>query len=190
MHMNTELWKELTHKGVTFLVSDMGRVKTPPRPHTYTRTRNGKTQTITRIRAPQTYAAQADHSGYHEIALRQNGVRTRVKLHQLVALAFVPGYSPELCVNHINGIKTDNRAENLEWVSFARNTEHAWETGLVDLRGEMQPTAKLTSKRVAYIRRLLQRGISAHTLAVVAGVSDATVHMIRHGKRWKQDLEK
>lgn len=170
------------------MVSNMGSVKTPPRPHTYTRTRNGKPQTITRVRAPQTYTAQIDHSGYFEIGLRQDGLRTRAKLHQLVAHAFVPGYSAGLCVNHINGIKTDNRAENLEWVSLARNTQHAWETGLVDLHGESQPTAKLTSKRVLYIRKLLRQGIPPNTLAIIADVSPAAIYLIRDGKRWRQDL--
>jgi hypothetical protein len=179
-----ETWKELAHKGITFEVSNMGRVRTPARTHTYTRVRDGKKQTITRTRAPQEYTPQPHHSGYLAIELRQNGERIRTSLHQLVALAFVPGFQEGLCVNHINGVKEDNRAENLEWVSFSRNTEHAWETGLVNLRGDNQPTAKLTSKRVAYIRRLLQQGIKPHTLAVVAGVSEATIYYIRDGKRW------
>lgn len=105
-------------------------------------------------------------------------------VHRLVGMAFVPGYEDGLTINHINGIKTDNRPENLEWVSLARNTQHQWETGLVDLRGEGQPGHKLTSKQVVYIRRLLAQGVPAHTLAVIAGVSDSLMALIRDGKRW------
>ncbi len=183
-----EIWKEVEYKGIAYIVSDMGAVKTPARPHTYTRVRNGKRQQITRTRAPQHYTPQQHHTGYREIGLRQNGIKVRVMVHRLIALAFVPGYARGLTVNHINGVKHDNRASNLEWVSFARNTQHAWETGLVNLNGENQPTAKLTSKRVAYIRKLLHLGINAHTIAIVAGMSDTVIYLIRDGKRWKQDL--
>lgn len=69
-------------------------------------------------------------------------------------------------------------------MSLARNSQHQWECGLVDLRGEAHPGAKLSSKQVVYIRRLLAHGVAAHTLAVIAGVSDSTIAFIRDGKRW------
>lgn len=181
-----EIWKTITERGITLEVSSGGRVRVPARPHTYTRVRDGKTQTITRQRKAVEIAAQPHHTGYREIGFRIDGERARFLVHRLVARAFVDGYEDGLCVNHINGIKTDNRAENLEWVSLARNTEHAWETGLVDLSGENQPSHKLTTKRVAYIRKLLNQGISAHTLAIIAGVSEALIYLIRDGKRWKK----
>lgn len=181
-----EEWREITEKGFTFLVSNLGGVKAPPRKNTYCRTRNGKVQHIERIRKEQTYTPQSHHTGYREIGLRHNGVRIRILLHRLIALAFVEGYEEGLCVNHINGIKTDNRAENLEWVSLARNTQHAWENGLVDVSGENQPMHKLTSRQVVYIRRLLNQGVSAHAISVIAGLSDVTIHNIKIGKSWKR----
>jgi hypothetical protein len=116
----------------------------------------------------------------------KNGKRVKHTLHRLIGMAFVPGYKEELTINHINGNKLDNRIENLEWVSLARNTQHQWETGLVDLRGEKQPGSKLTSKQVVYIRELLSKGIAAHTLAVIAGVSSSTIALIRDGERWPE----
>lgn len=177
-------WRKIIVKGYPFEVSDAGGVRIPARPHKYTRIRNGKEQTIERIRKAQEYTPQQTKGGYMNIELTINGERIRVGIHRLVALAFCEGHADGLCVNHINGNKSDNRAENLEWVSLARNTEHAWETGLVDVRGDNQPTAKLTSKRVAYIRKLLNQGINPHTLAIVAGVSDGLIYLIRDGKRW------
>lgn len=180
-----EIWKTITERGITLEVSNLGKIRVPARTHTYTRVRDGKTQTISRTRKATEIAPQPHHTGYQEIGFRIDGERSRFMVHRLVASAFVPGFEPGLCVNHINGIKTDNRAENLEWVSLSRNTQHAWETGLVDLRGESQPTHKLTSKQVVYIRKLLQQGIAPHTLGVIAGVSEAIIYLIRDGKRWK-----
>lgn len=114
----------------------------------------------------------------------KDGRRTRERVHRLVALAFCSGAADGLTVNHIDGDKSNNVARNLEWVSLARNTQHQWETGLIDLRGEKSPMSKLTSKQVVYIRRLLAQGIPAHTLAVVAGVSHRMIGKIRDGTAW------
>lgn len=179
-----EQFRQLVFKDTEFLVGSMGTIKLPERQSTYTRRRDGKVQTFEYVRKEAEIAPFKTKGGYMEIDMRNSGKRVRQAVHRLVALAWCSGHADDLCVNHINGIKTDNRAENLEWVSLARNTEHAWETGLVDLRGENQPSAKLTSKRVVYIRKLLAQGICPHTLAIVAGVSDALIYLIRDRKRW------
>jgi elongation factor P hydroxylase len=105
-------------------------------------------------------------------------------VHRLIARAFVPGYSPELSVNHMNGNKLDNRPENLEWMTLAENSAHAWKTGLVNLRGENTPSHKLTQRQVIHIRRALRLGVPANSLAIIANVNASTVYQIEWGKRW------
>lgn len=180
-----ESWKPLEYDGVPFIVSSLGNIKVAARDVSYSRVRLGIEQVLTKHIPEQLYTPQVHHTGYLGIDMRTNSRRVRVLAHRLVALAHCPGYSEGLSVNHINGNKTDNRAVNLEWVSLSRNTQHAWQTGLIRVKGENQPTHKLTSKQVVYIRKLLREGVSAHTLAVIAGVSEGAIYLIRDGKRWK-----
>ena len=70
------------------------------------------------------------HNGYLVAQLSKNGSHKRHKTHRLVALTFIPNPLNKSEVNHINGNKTDNRLENLEWVTHRENTIHAFDMGL------------------------------------------------------------
>lgn len=71
-----------------------------------------------------------DERGYLRIGLSNNGVSKTYKLHRLIAEMFIPKINGKNQVNHINGIKDDNRVENLEWCNNAENQQHAWDNGL------------------------------------------------------------
>ena len=66
-----------------------------------------------------------DNNGYKILKLGKGAGRTSMRLHQLVAKQFVRGEREELVVNHKDGNKENNRYDNLEWVTQARNIEHA-----------------------------------------------------------------
>ena len=66
-----------------------------------------------------------NHNGYLLVNLMVNGKRIGVAVHTLVARAFCEGYQEGLTVNHKDGNKTNNKAENLEWVTSLENTHHA-----------------------------------------------------------------
>ena len=110
--MNTnEEWKTIS-ENERYSVSDKGRV------------RNNETGHILKgVLLPK---------GYVKVNLHNvDGSRKNKLIHRLVATAFIenPEQKPE--VNHKNGIKNDNRVENLEWVTGEENRKHAYETGIV-----------------------------------------------------------
>lgn len=178
------MFKQIDSKGVEWLVAPTGEVRTPAHTSSYTRTRGGKTQQVVAAFPERPLTPYVGRHGYLEVAAMIGGRRVKHLVHRLVGMAYVPGFAEGLTINHIDGNKLNNTFSNLEWVSLAENTKHQWREGLVDLRGEGHPNAVLTSKRVVYIRRLLQQGVSAHALAIVAGVNPETIRKIKHGKSW------
>jgi len=73
-----------------------------------------------------------DKDGYMTINLKIKSKVFCKKIHREVAKTFIYPYYGEQ-VNHINGIKCDNRIDNLEWCSNEQNNKHMWETGLKQL---------------------------------------------------------
>lgn len=75
-------------------------------------------------------AARINTDGYVEVRLSKEGKTKTNFLHKLLANTFIPNPNNKAEVNHINGIKTDNGIENLEWVSHSENMIHAYKLGL------------------------------------------------------------
>lgn len=81
--------------------------------------------------------------GYRVVSLTKNYKNTNKRVHRLVLQSFT-GDKPDLVVNHKNGIKTDNRLENLEWCTISENTKHSFDNKLqVHLKGVDAKTAKI-----------------------------------------------
>lgn len=71
-----------------------------------------------------------DKDGYLMFNLYNNKKCKTIKLHRLVAMTYIPNPENLPQINHINGVKTDNRVENLEWCTASQNTKHAYDLGL------------------------------------------------------------
>lgn len=87
-------------------------------------------------------------------------------------------------VNHKNGIKTDNRLENLEWSTHLENERHSRTTLGKDLRGEKHTGSKLTADQVIEIRRLKAAGWTYPKLAIKYGMGMTQLCRIVHRKKW------
>ena len=71
-----------------------------------------------------------DKYGYQKVVLTKKDVRKTYQVHRLVAMAYIPNPENKPTVNHINGIKNDNRVENLEWATHKEQKEHEIKYGL------------------------------------------------------------
>lgn len=82
--------------------------------------------------------------GYYRLGLWQNGICSYKAVHRLVAETFIPNPENKSQVNHKNGIKTDNRVENLEWSTPSENTKHAYAVlGVRQKQGKSSPFSKI-----------------------------------------------
>ena len=75
-----------------------------------------------------------DAKGYlRTMLLDENGEYRTIKVHRIIALTFIPKVDGKNQVNHKNGIKTDNRVENLEWCDNRENIIHAYKNNMISL---------------------------------------------------------
>lgn len=103
--------------------------------------------------------------------------------HQFVWETVHGPIPPDMTINHINGIKDDNRLANLELVSQSDNMHHAYRTGLIDKVGEAHHHAKLDEEKVRFIRANAWNYEDAD-MAAMFGVGKEAVRDARNGKNW------
>jgi hypothetical protein len=98
--------------------------------------------------------------GYFKINLSLNKKKKCCLIHRLLADSFIENKNNYKIINHINGIKTDNRLINLEWCSVAHNNKHAYDIGLrISLKGELHPLYKTKISNIGKEVLCLKTGI-------------------------------
>lgn len=125
-------------------------------------------------------------NGYEKYILCKDGKVHTVRAHRLFAQHFIPNPDSKPFVNHIDGNKSNNSVENLEWVTRQENVEHAVRTGLFNVKGEKHPMVKLTDTEVLEIRDLYKHKIyNQREIGEIYGVSKTNISFIVRNKTRK-----
>lgn len=145
MKQENEIWKNVVGYEGLYHVSDFGNVK---------RLEQRRSNILTRgisIYKEKTLKPTLYSNGYLFVDLCKNGTKKSTSIHRIVAISFIQNPENKPQVNHKNGIKTDNRLENLEWNTMSENQKHSIDTGLRHTMGEKNSQSKLTEKDILSI---------------------------------------
>ena len=165
----TEEWRAAPGTDGWYDVSSLGRVRS------WHNNRHG------RARTPKIVKLNGNGNGYIFLRLRESDRRKKLYVHRMVAEAFLGESTLE--VNHINGLRLDNRLCNLEYVTHSVNMKHAVMV-LGGNRGTIKKVSKLTEKDVQEIRRRVRLGELHRVIAKDFGVSRGHVGDIANGDKW------
>lgn len=137
---------------------------------------------------------RVDHWGYSVIHLYNGEFRQPVLLHRVVAIALLPNKDhKKICINHIDGKKTNAAKTNLEWCTQSENMVHAYRIGIRKQAGgrkfkagEDHHFAKLRSRDIPAIRKMIRAGCSQRKVAVAFKTTQSNISRIVAGKIWRQ----
>jgi hypothetical protein len=168
-----ELWKPIEYNPY-MLISSKGRIKRLP---------HGKEKG----RIQEDFFK--DRDGYCRVnVLNKDGKYTNLPIHRLVALAFIENPDNKPHVNHIDGDRTNNTVENLEWVTPRENVLHSFKFGNRKICKEVPRTTILTDYQVSQIE-FLRQYYSLNQLSKLFNISYTTLKNIVHKRKQCERLD-
>jgi hypothetical protein len=120
MENQEEIWKDIVDYEGLYQVSNLGRVKS------LKRYRKGRAGSPTLVKE-RILIQHLNPNGYLCVVLQNNSEKL-CTVHRLLAIAFLPNPENKPTVNHKNGIRQDNRLDNIEWATYSENMYHAFHT--------------------------------------------------------------
>lgn len=156
------------------------RISCAPR---YSVTKDGKVFSHV-YRKVREMKVSANSTGYNRVGLFVNGKYVRKFIHRLVLEAFVGPEQEGMVARHKNGVRTDNRSENLEWGTYVENEADKLKHG-TRARGERQGSSRLAEEQVLEIRERYDSGEVGKEIARDFGVTPTMVSYIGLRKNWK-----
>lgn len=179
--MPVESWRAVTGFEGLYEVSNLGRVRSLDAVFFVYSKQVGRV--VERRLKGRIRKLSKNTKGYPIVTLGSKSGHTKA-VHKLVAIAWIGPYPEGAEVNHKNGIKTDCRKANLEYVTGKQNVSHAFQTGLHSGFGETHFRAVLTVELVKQIRALPST-IKSRQLATQLGLPYDAIRKARKGITWK-----
>ena len=115
----------------------------------YSLPKNGASSEIKKLKT------RINKYGYEQCTLMKDNKPKTFLVHRLVAITYIPNPNNYPQVNHINGIKNDNRIYNLEWCTVSKNTKHAFDNNLSDFRNTCLRNLREYNEKNKYIKVVL-----------------------------------
>lgn len=178
-NLENEIWLPIKDFEGLYEISNLGRVKALKKKRS-----NGKEyeETIHKLTLSKW--------GYYKITLWKDNKRFYYLVHRLVACVFISNPENKPQVNHIDGIKSNNHIDNLEWCTQSENGFHAYKTGLSKpILGANHHAVKINENIARNVKKLLETRInnkpSLRQIAKDLGISRSCVREIHENKSWK-----
>ena len=166
------IWKAIPFTNGRYEASNEGRVRNTKTGKSIAQTPNDKRGGYMQVRIYPVYGC---HNRW-------------VTVHKCVLSAFVGELPIGMQTNHIDGDKTNNRLENLEYVTPKENINHAQKMGLFNAHGTPTPNMKVeTVLKIRELKRTL--GIGYRRIATIMNMSPSTVRCVMNGDSWKDIKE-
>jgi hypothetical protein len=173
-----ERWIPIHNYAGIYEVSNAGKIRSIDRVVVY---RTGKVKPLVGV----VLKTCPDPDGYPTVTLCKHNKRRTVRIHIIVASAFIPKPKGKTEVNHKDCDKQNNQASNLEWVNDQEQSRHAWANGRCPYpKGSKHGMSKLTEAEVSEIKRRLRNGERQKDIADDYKVWDTLISRINTGKRW------
>lgn len=143
------------------------------------------------IRTDKAYKKTDKSKIYYSVSLYCKNKSKHFYIHRLVAIHFIPNPLNKPCVNHIDGDKSNNSINNLEWVTAKENNRHAWDIGLKKPNfGESSKINKMPEYKARIIKQAKQdsngkRYWGLKELCIKLNVSYGSACEISKGNNWK-----
>lgn len=159
-----EIWKKINNYP-DYEISNLGNVKSFRRKY-----KDGKGKIMKKC---------LDGSGYEYVKLHKTKEEFKyIHVHRLVAENFIPNPENKPQVNHIDGIKTHNYIENLEWNTIEENIQHAFKTGLGSIKEAQQSCYKPCGKFDLKTDELIESYISLKDMGEKNGYTRKMVEIV------------
>lgn len=177
-----EIWRDIKEYETLYQVSNFGNVKSLSK---LSKNKNGIYLKKERFLKPT-----KNNKGYFHVKLYKNEgkIKNTISLHKLVGLNFLKNNNNYTEINHIDGNKSNNKSDNLEWCTRSHNVKETYRLNLRKentYKGEGNVTSKLKEKDVLLIRSLYKEGVTIKELSKKFNVVNGTIGFVINNQTWK-----